>query len=332
MKSKEDSLHLTLTDFTVFRKSHFDFVNGVNVLVGGNGTGKTHALKALYLSVLHKVDKQQPAELIMGVFNVENPDEVISFKGRRAILQGHWSGMNRTFRIDVEENEISYMDDLSDWQDFPRPVFIPAQDMMSHTRRFLSTYQLYKIDFDQTQRDIVTLLLSPEARDEELTRGLRHSIESAIGGTILERNERFYLRSEDRETPMPMVAEGFRKLATLDQLVANGFLKKGTMLFWDEPEANLNPSMYPLVVSALFEIASWGVQVFVATHEYLILKELELQRSGRSLRYHALEKTPEGVVVNRADEYLDIQPNLIEEEFLSVYDRSVELDIMERAE
>ena len=39
---------LRLRNFTAFAAAEFDFVPGVNVFVGENGTGKTHVMKALY--------------------------------------------------------------------------------------------------------------------------------------------------------------------------------------------------------------------------------------------------------------------------------------------
>ena len=39
---------LELTDFTVFKTAQFTFSPGINVLIGENGTGKSHVLKALY--------------------------------------------------------------------------------------------------------------------------------------------------------------------------------------------------------------------------------------------------------------------------------------------
>ena len=38
---------ITLAGFTSFIDNSFSFVNGVNVLIGKNGTGKTHVLKCL---------------------------------------------------------------------------------------------------------------------------------------------------------------------------------------------------------------------------------------------------------------------------------------------
>ena len=39
---------LRLQNFTAFQDTTFAFVPGINVLVGENGTGKTHVLKVLY--------------------------------------------------------------------------------------------------------------------------------------------------------------------------------------------------------------------------------------------------------------------------------------------
>lgn len=40
---------LTLQNFTVFKDADLHFSQGLNVIVGENGTGKTHLLKLAYL-------------------------------------------------------------------------------------------------------------------------------------------------------------------------------------------------------------------------------------------------------------------------------------------
>ena len=86
---------------------------------------------------------------------------------------------------------------------------------------------------------------------------------------------------------MPLLAEGFRKLGMLARLVATGiFIDKG-FLFWDEPEANLNPKLVQQVAQSILALCSGGVQVFIATHSLFLLRELEiLLASGPS---HAVE-------------------------------------------
>ena len=120
---------------------------------------------------------------------------------------------------------------------------------------------------------------------------------------------------------MQLVAEGVRKIATLYQLLKNGFLRPGDTLFWDEPEANLNPRLMDEVVGVLLQLARSGVQVFLATHNYVILKEFDLQaEASDAVRYFALEATANGTVAHAAEDYTEIAPNAIAEQFDRLYD------------
>ena len=86
-----------------------------------------------------------------------------------------------------------------------------------------------------------------------------------------------------------MEAEGLRKLGLLWKLIRNGLLENGTILLWDEPEANLNPELFPLVVEILLELQRNGVQIFLATHSYNFAKYLEIRRSEKEqVQFHNL--------------------------------------------
>ena len=53
-------------------------------------------------------------------------------------------------------------------------------------------------------------------------------------------DDRFYLKpGTQAKLEFNLVAEGLRKIALLWQLIKNGTLEKGSVLFWDEPEAIL---------------------------------------------------------------------------------------------
>ena len=205
-----------------------------------------------------------------------------------------------------------------------RPVFIPSIDMMGHTRGFLQAASEVVLDFDQTCFDIVTLL------GLERNNGKRSNsvdfLSEALGGTLEyeEGNGRFYLNNSFGRLPFPLVAEGIRKIATLVRLAQNGWLEPGTTLFWDEPEVNLNPKLMDEVVRALLALARSGVQVFIATHSYVILKELDLQSSRNDYTlYFGFDKTPDGTVVNSTDDLALLSPNSILEQYDSLYDREL---------
>ena len=119
-----------------------------------------------------------------------------------------------------------------------------------------------------------------------------------------------------------MTAEGFRKIGMLQRLLTNGTLNPGVSgpLLWDEPESNLNPKLMKLLVEILLELSRNGQQVILATHDYVLLKWIDLlmnKGKGDHVMFHALyrdEKTGE-VKVDSMDDYRAITPNAIADTF-----------------
>ncbi len=75
---------------------------------------------------------------------------------------------------------------------------------------------------------------------------------------------------------MPLVAEGWRKLAMLARLITTGSLYIDGCLFWDEPESNLNPKLIREVARAILRLCQAGIQLFVATHSLFLMREFEM--------------------------------------------------------
>ena len=83
-------------------------------------------------------------------------------------------------------------------------------------------------------------------------------LQNAIAGDVIERNEEFFLKNDQGELEFSLLAEGFRKLGLLYKLIQNGTLLNGSVLFWDEPETNMNPKMIQPMVDAIVELANLG--------------------------------------------------------------------------
>ncbi len=150
-------------------------------------------------------------------------------------------------------------------------------------------------------------------------------ISKVIGGEVITKGEKFYLHQGSLEMEISLLAEGFRKLALIWQLIRNGSIEKGTILFWDEPEANLNPFLMQHVANILIILANCGVQVFVATHNYPFLKELDYQKGNTPVTYFALDNSGnDGVTANPCTDYVGLSPNLIAEEHLRLYDLEID--------
>ena len=211
------------------------------------------------------------------------------------------------------------------------PVYLPTHELLTIYPGFVPLYETHYVEFEETWRDTCLLLGAPALRGprRKAVESLLEPLERQLGGRVLERNGRFYLAPTSGDPmEMPLVAEGWRKVAMLARLIATGALLDKDCLFWDEPESNLNPRMIREVVKAILRICEAGVQVFVATHSLFLLREFEihLERGFGSIeqRYFALRKGDEGVVVSQASEVSDVDPLILLDEELSQSDRFVE--------
>ena len=98
-------------------------------------------------------------------------------------------------------------------------------------------------------------------------------MQQITNGKVTVENEKFYLKpSNQARIEFQLVAEGMRKIALLWQLIKNGTLEQGSILFWDEPEANINPVHFAIIVDMLLELQKNGVQIFISTHHYIFAK------------------------------------------------------------
>lgn len=145
-------------------------------------------------------------------------------------------------------------------------------------------------------------------------------------GRVWSEGEEFFLGGKHGKIEFTLLAEGLRKLGLLWLLIQNGTLGEGSILFWDEPETNLNPSLFEAVIEILLELQRQGVQIFIATHDYLILKQIDLRsRNEDEVAYHALyrDKDSGHLECRTTDAYLGIAPNAIAEAFANVYDLEI---------
>ena len=98
-----------------------------------------------------------------------------------------------------------------------------------------------------------------------------------------------------------------KKMGLLWLLAKNGTLEKGSILFWDEPEANINPAYLSVVAELLLELQRNDVQIFISTHNYFLAKYLEIKkRKDDKVSYYSLYLANEKYVCceNSDDFYL----------------------------
>ena len=321
--------------FTAFKELEVEFSPGINALVGENGTGKTHLMKACYAACdVTKTGEDLLATLIRTFLPSGN-------QSVRLVKQGLEAGTEAAIEVHNGErvlrrkfdNEWDFVGSVSinepgPWTGLPiKSAYIPAKDMLASAPGFLSLYAAREVHFEEVYRDILLRAYLPPLRGPlpEQRQHLLNILQKAIGGEVVVRGEEFFLDSERSSLEFSLLAEGWRKLGLLWLLIRNGALPPGSVLFWDEPETNLNPSLYGTVVNSLLKLQRDGVQVFFATHDYVILKELDLQTTEEdAVAYHSLYRDETGEIACRTtNHYLDIRPNAIDEKFTDLYDREI---------
>jgi len=207
-------------------------------------------------------------------------------------------------------------------------VYLPTKEIISFFDGFKEVARKYSLQFDETYLDLADNLSLPELKQRpELLHTQLQVLNTAVGGNIILKNGRFYVSTkETKNREITLVAEGMRKIATLLYLINNGSLAKGGTLFWDEPEANLNPRLVKLVAETIYSLANEGVQVVLATHSLFLLRELEILGKKNefkkvSSRFFALEQTKNGVSVTQGDNVDEIDPIIMLDEALQQSDR-----------
>ncbi len=322
---------LKAKNFTVFREADLDFSPGLNVIMGTNGAGKTHLLKLGYsiIAVSFKAQngvrrptkEQLQTDLSLKLLRVFKPEHLGRLvrrtrRGREtAELRCKFAPTKHDLDFSfhtASEFEVSVEKSPSEWID-KRPVYLPTRELLTIYPGFVSLYENSAIPFEETWRDTCSLLGFPLARGprEKTIKKLLEPLEEAMGGKVeLREPQGFYLNRDGVRTEMHLVAEGFRKLATIARLIANGQLIDKGYLFWDEPESNLNPKIVKVVAKTILQLCKVGIQVFVATHSLFLMREFDILLRGEfkdvKSRFFGLHPSDEGVTVQQGDSVDDI--------------------------
>ncbi|APW60529.1 AAA family ATPase [Paludisphaera borealis] len=338
---------LLLKNLTVFSEAEFDFAPGLNVVAGENGAGKSHVLKAAYTiaAVLARGEKESGsstptksyletaiARKLRGVFR---PDELGRLARRQAGrvrcevgAEFSASGFPLAFSFNTTsktEVVVAYVPDK--WEKKP-PVFLPTRELLTIYPGFVSLYDMTDLSFEETWRDTCILLGAPLAKGARLSeiKELLEPLEKQLGGTVVVDQERFYVKTRSGNLEAHLVAEGLRKLAMIARLIATGSLVGKGALFWDEPEANLNPKVIKKVARTILQLCKSGIQVFVASHSLFLMRELDILLKNNEFRdvktkFFGLHPSADGVTVQQGETVDDVGTIDALQEELSQSDR-----------
>ncbi len=347
---------LSLRRFTSFENLELEFSDGVNAIIGENGTGKSHLLKLLY-SISEAVRRRAIGdgtidlpmkggaslpdlvkEMLLGVFQPDGIGRLVrrGHGQRKAEIHCEWdNGASISIEITKQHNLRAHHegDFRAAFAHLAASIFLPTREVLSIFPGFAAAWARRESAFDRSYYDLCLALEAAPLRGprDQIRAALLEPLESALGAKVLVENGRFYLRYPEGKMEVTLVAEGHRKLAMLAHLVMNGALTINGFLFWDEPEASMNPKLARLASETVFGLSHLGVQVFLATHDYAVSSELalEAEAGGRDIVFVGLTRGEDGVVAERSTSLPGITSNPILEGLADLHDREMELLALE---
>ncbi|MBN8437009.1 MAG: AAA family ATPase [Candidatus Accumulibacter sp.] len=348
---------LAVENFVAFQKRlEWREHASLNVIIGENDTGKTHLLKLLYSMAraiedyARKKAGPEPKELsellahkLRWAFlpqKLELGRLVSRGSGNRLSVNLGWNtgghlkfafGKDTTTRIvEIDTHRVA---DLGG----SKASFLPPKEILSIFDAIVATRETVEIaSFDDTYYDLVQ-----DYRQPPTSGNLQANIKKALvhlenvtgsGEVEMEKDGNIVFRRGKEVFNMHQTAEGIKKIGILSRLMRNRRLTPagGCMLFVDEPEVNLHPKAIVLFAEMLHEFAQSGIQVYLTTHSYFLLKRLEQLAREKNTDYSLLDLRKQdgagvtGTVSKLAD---GLPQNPIVEESLRLFDRDVQLDL-----
>ena len=137
---------------------------------------------------------------------------------------------------------------------------------------------------------------------DKLIKEFSPKVNSIIGGDIKNRNGSFvFSRNDDKEYNIFNASSGTKSIGLLQYLVTNKALKKGSVLYWEEPEVHLHPEWQLRMIELFVELMNAGVKIVFSTHSPYMCDYLNAiskkQKFSDRVSFNLFEEK-EGIVEN----------------------------------
>lgn len=349
---------VTLKNFMGYNEFKCKEFASINVIIGKNDTGKTALLKLLYA-----------ATKTIDIYSRRKQNEDISFKkllaeklsdtyqpGKKGLGELVSKITKEKLTVDIEflHSRLTYQDRLHfsfgdsttntivDCQEsinsIPetfRCLFIPAKEVLTSMKAIRATRDnLHMPGFDDTYLDLIRALVIPTQKGnitQELSVVIKR-LEALFEGQFeqVKDSDDVIFKKGNTEFPISLTSEGVKKIGILTTLIRNRQLNANSILFLDEPETTLHPDATRELVEMLMLMAQAGIQIFLATHNYFVLKQIHLsaKRENVPTNCYSLSREKDKFIESTIYDLKENFPeNPISDEAIKMADEEIRLDL-----
>lgn len=290
-----------LDNFGPLASVHWPNLSTINLIIGGNGSGKTFLLKAIYSSLrtleeYKRGHEQRSASEILAAklywtFQADKIGELVR-KGAEAPLSSAITIDKKVFSFSFGKDTSRQISSLENHVPprASRSVFLPPKEVLSLQHVILKSRDEDKaFGFDDTYYDLALALrtLPSRGKNYKAFAQSRTKLESILKGKVEydPTTGRWLFAKGRHKFPIGVTAEGIKKIAILDTLLGNRYLDTNSVVLIDEPESALHPIAISQLLDIVAMLADRGIQFFMASHSYFVVKKLFLiaQERGWSI-------------------------------------------------
>ena len=284
---------IAMEHYGVHEKIDWTSLGRINLLLGSNGSGKTFLLKAIYAALktleLYRRgnDNRTLGEVLSDklywTFQTERLGDLVQ-KNAEGVLSFLISEDDNSFSYEFGRDTIKKINKLH--SDFLSPreetsIFVPAKEVLSLFQIILKSREQDRMfGFDDTYLDLVKALQIPAQRGRNyasFAKG-KESLQGLLGGKVEydKNSNKWYFKRGNTVFAIGTTSEGIKKLAIFNTLLSNHYLSSNSVIFIDEIESALHPSAISSFLDIIHELSKIGIQFFIATHSYFVIKKLAL--------------------------------------------------------
>ncbi len=331
---------VVLKNFGPLESIEWTSLANINLVLGGNGQGKTFLLKAMYAAVKgieqngrgddNRTISEIVADKLYWTFQPERLGELVRKPVEsplRFSMMTEQGSVSFTFGQDTTR-KVAVTNDTPPTE--TNSIFLPAKEVLSLQRIILkSREQDAMFGFDDTCFDLAKALRISTTKGRNLTAfaSSREKLREFLGGKIEfdQQKDRWTFKKGSFRFPIGTTSEGIKKTAILDTLLGNRYLTTDSRIFIDEPEAALHPQAISELMEIITLLAECGVQFFIATHSYFVIKKLFLKSLEKNMPIPVLSLSEGSAVYN--DMRDGMPKNSIIDESVKLYEEEVRISL-----
>lgn len=331
-----------LKNFGPIKHLEWKNISNLNVIIGKNSTGKTFLLKSLYTAMKTIEEYRRgdnPKTLsdilldkLIWTFQTDTIGDLVSKEENTLsfdiIFNKHsWSysfGKETTKLIKSIEYHIDKRED-------DNSIFLPAKEITSLEKIIFDSRENKQLfGFDDTYYDLAKAIRLTTQKGKNFPKfaSCRKKLKKIIDGKIEfdTKTDKWYYKKGKQKFAIGLTAEGIKKISIIDILLGNRYLNKESIIFIDEPESALHPKAISQFIELLDELSETGIQIFMATHSYFVIKRLYLiaQKKNKSISGISFDDINE----NNYEEFdlkNGIPNNSIIEESINIYKEEINI-------